>query len=526
MEGKGSQRNDCEVVIVGSGIGGLTAGAYLAKYGIRVVICEQHRRPGGYFTSFKRKGYTIDPGIQGCEDSGLLLPMFRQLDLTHRIEMRPSRVAFVLPDLFCRLEHYSDLGCYYDHFKDVFPQETQALDRVKKEALELCRVMDAFMHFPNAMFVPVKEMLSEMPGWLMKHGLSMKGLIRFSRLLNTPIEDYLGTFIKDKRLIRLLSVGYRGNPAAFSMTFLYSMMDYYYPARGGVQAIPDLLARVITENGGEIRCKTLVERIIVENGRAVGVELKGGEVIRSRFVINNGDLRRTFSGVVPREAVPEEYRRRVCEQSSVGESVFSVYLGLDIPPEELPTQGCPHVFLMPTYDPPDLGEIDTNPDFYRKALIMISLPSLHDQSLAPPGKSVAILQSPASIRSLDQWGTSKGKRTKKYHALKKEIASQLIANTEKLIPGLSKRIELQIESTPFTLKRYSLNSDGAAVGWSAHPGEAFKGGLKGIMGTANTPTENLYQVGHWAASPGGAPLGLITGKLVSSTIRRRLSQES
>jgi phytoene dehydrogenase-like protein len=97
----------------------------------------------------------------------------------------------------------------------------------------------------------------------------------------------------------------------------------------------------------------------------------------------------------------------------------------------------------------------------------------------------------------------------------------LIRNAEQLIPGLSKRIEVQIESTPFTLHRYTLNSAGASVGWTAHPRETFRGGLKGLFGTSNTPIRNLYQVGHWTMSPGGAPAGLMTGKIVSTVLRHR-----
>jgi phytoene dehydrogenase-like protein len=299
------------------------------------------------------------------------------------------------------------------------------------------------------------------------------------------------------------------------------MMDYYYPAKGGVQAIPDLLSQCIIKNHGEVRCQTLVERIIVEHGAAAGVMLKGGEMIRAPFVINNGDLRRTFSEMLPQESVPDAYGRQL-HNSRVSESVFSVYLGVDMAPEHIPTQGCPHILMMPEYTAIDHNEITSHPDFYRYALIMISLPSLHDRTLAPKGKSVVILQTPASIDSLDRWGTRDGVRTRQYRAHKKRIARQVIANVEKLIPNLSERIEVQIESTPFTLRDYTLNSSGAAVGWTYHPRQTFRGGLKGLLGSSNTPVKNLYQVGHWTMSPGGAPAGFITGKIVSSTILRRL----
>ncbi len=516
-----SQQHDYDVVIIGSGIGGLTAGAYLSKNGIKVLICEQHDRPGGYFTSFTRKGYTFDAGIQGCEDSGMLLPMLKQLDLLDRIELRRSKVALVLPDFFHRLQRYSDLGYFYDHFKKIFPNEAKGLDRVKKEAMKFCRVMDSFMHFPNAMYIPTWKAMAKMPAWLLRYGLGMRGLIKFIRLLNTPVEEYLGTFISDKNLIRLLSIGYRGNPAPFSLTFIYTMMDYYYPSKDGVQAIPNLLVQSIIEKGGEVRYKTLVKRIVVEDGRATGVELDGGEIIHAPIIINNGDAQRTFTEMITQEAVSKDYLQSLLK-SETSESVFSVYLGVDIPAEDIPIDGCPHVFLMPGYEMVDLAEIRDNPDFYRHALIMISIPTLFDPTLAPKGKSILILQCPASIKSFDEWGIVNGKKTEEYKAYKKEIASQLIANVEKFIPGLSRKIEVQIESTPHSLKRYSLNSNGAAVGWSYHPLEAFKEGLKGILGASNTTVENLYQVGHWAMSPGGAPAGLITGNIVSKTIQKRM----
>ena len=514
-------RDDYDVVIIGSGIGGLTAGAYLAKHGVRVLICEQNRKPGGCFASFKRKGYTFDGGIQGCEDMGILLPILRELDLLEHIDLRRSKLAYAFPDCFCPLEQMGDLELIYDHLKKVFPRESNALDRIKKEAITLCRVMDAFAHAPNLLFQPLRETFLKTPRWLIQHASGLRGLKHLTGLLNIPIDEYLSTFVRDQNLIRLLSAGYRGNPAAFSMSFLCTMMDYYYPARGGVQAIPNWLAKSILENGGEVRYGTLVENILVEDGRATGVSVKGGERIRARFIINNGDIRRTFSEMVPSGAVPEEYARSL-QQSNVSESAFSVYLGVDMPPEEIQTQGCGHVFLMPTYETLDLNEIDSNPDFYRRTLIMMMFPTLHDRALAPKGKSVVILQCAASIRSLNRWGTRKGKPTKKYGANKKEIATQLIANAEKIIPDLSKRIDLQIESTPFTLQRYTLNSDGAAVGWTYHPRETFRKGFKGLFGSSNTPIRNLYQVGHWTMSPGGAPAGLMTGKVVSTIVRYRL----
>ena len=89
------QGYDYDAVIIGSGIGGLVTAAYLARSGVRVLVCEQHRQPGGYFTSFKRKGYTFDGGIQACEDCGMLLSMLEQLGIRDRIELHRRNTGFV-----------------------------------------------------------------------------------------------------------------------------------------------------------------------------------------------------------------------------------------------------------------------------------------------------------------------------------------------------------------------------------------------------------------------------------------------
>ncbi len=80
-----NKKYDYDAIIIGSGIGGLITGAYMAEQGVKVLICEQHNQPGGCFTSFKRKGYTFDGGIQGCEDCGIFLDLFSRFGFLDRL---------------------------------------------------------------------------------------------------------------------------------------------------------------------------------------------------------------------------------------------------------------------------------------------------------------------------------------------------------------------------------------------------------------------------------------------------------
>jgi len=523
MNRKVNQKYDYDAVVIGAGVGGLTTGAYLARDGVKVLLCEQHNQPGGNFTSFKRDGYYFDGGIQACEDSNLLLPMLNDLGLLNRIDLVKSKFALAMPGFFKPLTQITDFHSFYEHLISVFPDEKNPLNYLKKESMDFCHVMEAMWQMPSPLFKTWGETIKQMPSWLCKYAPCFKHLPAFLKLGKIPIDEYLAQHLSDQDLINFLSqIGYRGSPASFSIPFIYFLMDYYYPSRGGVQAIPDLLAQCITENRGEIRYKTLVDEIMVENGRATGIVLSTGETIRSRFVVNNGDVRRTYLKMLPTDSVPPSYKSRL-QESSVSESAFMVYLGVDIPPEELPVQGCQHILYIPDYKAKKYNDINSDPDFFRQIVIMISIPSLHDKTLAPEGKSVINISCSASMQSLDCWGTKNGKRTQRYRAIKKEIADQLIDNVEKIIPGLSQKIEVRIEATPFTFNRYTLNDSGTTSGWTYHPRETFHKGLQGIT-AYKTPLKNMYQVGHWGFSPGGAPAGFVTGKIVSSSIRRQLNR--
>jgi phytoene dehydrogenase-like protein len=298
-------------------------------------------------------------------------------------------------------------------------------------------------------------------------------------------------------------------------------MDYYHPM-GGVQVIPDALAEYITEHGGEMKYGTLVEEIIMEGDKAQGIRTGAGEIYRAPFIISNGDARRTYLEMLPPDVVPESYKQEL-RQSTVSESFFTLFLGVDIPPEEIPTRGASHLLFFPDYKGVDPEEYKGpgDGDVYARAPIDINVNSIHDASLAPKGKSTVVIQTGAFAEFADNWGTKDGKRTKKYKALKEKVADRLIATAENVIPGLSERIEVKFSGTPYTFERYTLNSGGASAGWTFHPQKAMNSGLKFLTGF-NPPVKNLFQVGHWAMSPGGAPSGAITGRIVSEIVKRRL----
>jgi phytoene dehydrogenase-like protein len=512
--------SDYDAVIIGSGIGGLTTGAYLAKRGRRVLICEQYRRPGGYLTSFKHKGYIFDGGTQSVEDMGMFIPMLRQLGLLERIPLSRSRFAIASEEFFCLIESIDDLGAFYDELIRLFPDERRGLSDIRDLAQRCCRLMNAVLAAaPNPVYQDLKGFLRENLPSLVRNAPAMRGIGEFNRLFDVPLKDYLSQRINNPDVVNIIcNLGFYGMPVSFGLASSTFAMDLYY-SMGGFQAVADTFVDFIEENGGEVRCKTMVEEIMVENKKAVGIRLKGGEVVRAPFVISNADMRQTFLKLLPPESVPAEYKERL-RTSKVSHSMFTVFLGLDIPPQELDNRGCHHIVIFPELRGVDFAHISDDPDFYRHAPVMINIPTTHDPSLAPEGKSAMTIQYYATEDFADNWGTEDGKPTPRYKELKETIGDQMIATTEKVLPGISEYIDVKLTATPYTYKRYSLNSGGSIIGWSKHPAEALNSGFRSFMDFL-TPVKNLYQVGHWAFGPGGIPGGAMTGKLVSDIVRLR-----
>ncbi len=512
-----------DAVIIGSGIGGLTAGAYLSRRGRKALVCEQHSRPGGYFSSFKRQGYTFDGGTQSVEDLAMFIPMLRQLGLEGRVRLAKSRFAIASPDFFCHLDTLEDLRGFYDELIRLFPDARSGLAETRDLALRFTAFFqEALASVPNPVFqTPLGFLRDNVPATLK----SLPSLIKtggdFYRLLDVPLAEWMGRRIGNPDPITIVSnVGYYGMPVSFGLAFIYFMMDYYYPL-GGFQSIADAMADLIRENGSEVRCGIRVEEILVEGGRAAGVRLAGGEVVRAPFVISASDMRRTFTELLPPEVVPPAFKHRLLT-AKPAHSMFTVYLGLDIPPEELDNRGCHHIVVFPGNHGTDFSGIDGDMDFFKGCPVMLSMPSAHDPSLAPPGKSVMCIQYYATEKSMGGWGVENGRPTPRYRELKKMAADQMIATAERVVKGISDRIEVKVTATPFTYERFTMNTGGATIGWSKHAREALSPFMKSAL-DFRTPVRGLYQVGHWAFGSGGIPGSIITGKVVSDLVRLRRS---
>ena len=121
---------------------------------------------------------------------------------------------------------------------------------------------------------------------------------------------------------------------------------------------------------------------------------------------------------------------------------------------------------------------------------------------------------------MNNWHTEDSKRGEEYRKLKEQVADQLIASAEKVIPELSEHIVYKDVATPLTYEQYTLNYQGSIMGWLSTPENMAwicKWGQR-------TPIENLYQAGHWTFPGGGIPTVIFSGKTATELILKDIQE--
>ena len=470
-----------DVIIVGAGVGGLAAGALLAKRGRRVVIIEQHDKPGGFCTSWVRTvrnrttggsgpplRFVLDAGVQdvlGLHPGGHVHRLLHELGLADEIEWRRVAHEYIQPGM--RLKVPQNPEAFREALATRFPDERAGLSALFAE-IDACN------------------------GAIYRQEVPARSKSALARWANTSFATMVKTYVRDERLRHLLSVltHYVGDdPSALNALSMCPVLAYYhhggYYPRGGSQVFSDALVSALQKNGGELRLRTAASRIIVEQGRARGVQLADGSVLRADHVIANADVRRTFLGLVGREHLEEHFAQRL-ERLRLSCSAFMVFLGLDMIPDVEPLTAV-------------LAEDG--------AATLVSTLSKLDPSLAPPGHSRVILSALIPNARAGEWNRG----APGYQARKRQFGDDLIRIAKQAIPDLEEHIVFRECASPATFARYAWTTDGAVYGpdvaeW--HP--SFK-----------TPIRNLLIVGAGVAPRPGIEDAVRTALRVTDALEER-----
>ncbi|GAB4540259.1 MAG: NAD(P)/FAD-dependent oxidoreductase [Pleurocapsa sp.] len=493
-----------DVVIIGSGVGGLCCGAMLAKYGFKVIVCESHSLPGGAAHSFERKGYKFDSGpslYSGLSYSPSPNPLRQVLDVIE------EDITWANYDVWgCRLPE-GDFDAYIgaDHFCEVLAKlrGQDAVSQWRKLQAEMKPLGEAVYALPSlAMRFDLGAAISlgkYLPSTLghLPNILRLTG--SFSKIMDGVVTD---SFIRN--WLDLLCFLLSGLPAsktvAAEMAFMFA--EWYkpevkldYPV-GGSGAIVDALVRGITKRGGQILYNAHVEEVLVKNNRAVGVRLRNGrEISASKAVVSNASIWDTLP-LLPKGALPPSF---ITERKQTPECDSFMHLHLGIDAAGLPEDLQCHYIVVNDWD-----RGVTAP----QNVVVMSIPSVLDPSLAPPGKHNVHVYTPGNEPYALWQGMDR--RSEEYAQQKQARAEIMWQGLARVIPDIRDRTELSLVGTPLTHQRFLRRHHGSY-------GPAIPGG-KDVFPGSTTPLPGLLCCGD-STFPGiGIPAVAASGAIAANTI--------
>jgi len=468
-----------DVVVIGSGIGGLVTASQLAAKGAQVLVLERYLIPGGSGGSFRREGYTFDVGasmIFGFGEKGHTNLLTRALaDVGEHCETipDPAQLAYHLPGgLSVAVDR--DYERFIADLTALFPHEAKGIRAFYDTCWQVFRCLDA---------MPLLSL--EDPAYLAKvffrAPLACLGLARW---LPVNVGAVARAHISDPALLKFIDMEcfcWSVMPADRTPMINAGMVfsdrhagGINYP-KGGVGVIAEKLVAGLRRHGGAIHYRSRVVKVLLEGegpqARAVGVKLAGGEEIRARRVVSNATRWDTFGSLVDAAHTPaaeQTWRRRYRPSSSF----LSLHLGVRA--EAIPPGSHVHHLLLERWEDMEAEQ----------GVIFVSIPTLLDPSLAPAGHHIVHTFTPSEMAP---W---QGLAPGAYRAAKEAAATRLIRRLEAILPGLEGAITHREIGTPRSHRRF-LGRHGGSYG----PVPALR--LPGLlpMPFNRTAIPDLYCVG-------------------------------
>ncbi|MBD3880759.1 carotene isomerase [Phormidium tenue FACHB-886] len=434
-----------DVIVIGSGIGGLVTATQLAAKGASVLVLERYLIPGGSAGYFEREGYRFDVGasmIFGFGKRGTTNLLTRALESVNvRLETIPDpvQIHYHLPNGL-DLKVHRDYEKFLQELFRYFPHEEQGIRQFYDECWKVFNCLNAM------------ELLSlEEPRYLARvffqNPMACLGLVKY---LPQNVGDLARRYIKDPELLKFIdmecycwSVVPADRTPMINAGMVFSDRHYggiNYP-KGGVGQIAQKLVEGLEKAGSQIRYRARVTEIVRQGDRAVGVRLASGEVIRAKRVVSNATRWNTFEQLLPKESLPPA-EAKWQQRYQKSPSFFSLHLGVKA--EVLPSHTeCHHILLEEWQRMEEaLGTI------------FVSIPTLLDPSLAPAGNHIIHAFTPCWI---EDW---RDLSTEDYAAKKEQVTGELIQRLETIFPGLDAGLDYLEAGTPRTHRRFLGREDG------------------------------------------------------------------
>jgi prolycopene isomerase len=499
-------RDSYNVIVVGAGLGGMTAASLLAKRGLSVLMIDQQNKPGGACTSFKREDHVFDVGaamLYGFGDKGFRPFRFLLNELEEPIDVVAhstlARMTFEGQDII----FWPDIDRFLEELIQLFPQEKDCL---KAFYADLYKMYENIV-VKNEIISPPSE-LSPRQGLrqLLSDPLA---ILKMQKLLSTSTLDLLKKYFHSPEIINFfdkLCSAYSYTTAEETPAVLAATMfidnhigGVYFPA-GGAQMLPNVIEKAFERDGGQALYRHLVDEILIQDGRAYGVRLSDGVEIRAERVIANATVWNIYGKLVRPEHIPPERLKWV---KSLVPTFPSMTMYMILVREGLTENLYPwEIFIE-------------NRKMIDSTDLTLYINSLVDATLCPPDHLVVMAIAP----NMCQWphADEPGYHSPEYESQKQCEAERMIDQIEQHIPGFRKHIRTLIIGTPTTIERYLLKNGGAVGGPKNQIGQEM---LKRLH--ARSEWKNLYFCGDSTVMGTGAPATTVSGVGAANVILREM----
>lgn len=504
--------NQFDVIVIGSGMGGMTTATALSRMGRKVLLLEQGQTIGGLTHTFSRDGFAWDVGLHYCGMFGHDQPGDKVLDW-----------------LSGETVEFQSIGTVYDtiHFPDGFeiavgrPAEAykaELKERFPDNAAEIDAYFEALASGDEAVRAVCAERSMPEPFRSAHRWWNKK---KIERWCGRTTSEVINEYISDPKLAAVLSAQwgtYGGTPNQASFGIHAMIIEHYlegagYPV-GGAGSIAAGLVPVIESSGGCARADTAVSEILIENGRATGVRTNSGQVFEAPVIVSAIGAGETVNRLLPRETSEQDW---AVEIAALKPSIchFEMFLGFEGDIAKHGATRSNHWFFE-SWDTNDGTWTNTKNPIQ---MMFVSFPSLKDEK-HEPGPSQ---RHTGQFMVLADWSTvadfvvdGASEDPEKWAAFKDDVEAKMMAFFTDKFPALAPMVVCRVFGTPLATAKFTAHEKGGFYGLETTPRRIMSDAL-----SPRTAVPGLYLTGQDVLTPGIAA-SLFSGMLTAAAIDPRV----